>query len=80
MKLRLVPFGIAREIMDGDGEVKEIKGVRTTGELKTYLNKNYDRLAQLKHFRLAVNEEYRDDDFILSEDDEVIIIPPVSGG
>ena len=38
------------------------------------------KLAELNTLSFAVNEEYRADDFVLSEDDEVVIIPPVSGG
>lgn len=29
---------------------------------------------------IAVNHEYAEDDFIISENDEIAIIPPVSGG
>ena len=35
---------------------------------------------KLRSLVIAVNEEYQEDGFILSEKDEIVIIPPVSGG
>ena len=52
----------------------------TTGDVKAYLIENYPKFADLLTFSLAVKDEYQEDDFVLSEHDEIIIIPPVSGG
>jgi len=42
--------------------------------------KEYPEFEKLRHLALAVNSEYVQDDLIISENDEVVIIPPVSGG
>jgi molybdopterin converting factor subunit 1 len=39
-----------------------------------------DLAAQQKTTRLARNESYLEDDELLQPDDEVAVIPPVSGG
>ena len=41
---------------------------------------DYPEFEKLRSFTIAVNAEYRSDDFVLSAQDEVVIIPPVSGG
>ena len=35
---------------------------------------------KLRSLSIAVNQEYREDDFLVKEGDEIVIIPPVSGG
>ena len=37
-------------------------------------------MSELKSVRLAVNSEYATEDLLLQENDEVALIPPVSGG
>lgn len=80
MKLTLSAYGIARDIMDGSSTELDNVDFRTTGELKQYLKKTYPQFKDLLTFSLAVREEYREDDYILQDQDEVVIIPPVSGG
>ena len=50
------------------------------GELKDQLIRQYPAFLALRSLSFAANDEYRDDNFILSNEVEVIIIPPVSGG
>ena len=50
------------------------------GQLKNELCNRFPDFQKLKSLAIAVNEEYQTDDFGLSERDEVVIIPPVSGG
>ena len=52
----------------------------TVGALKEKLCDRFPAFQKLKSLAIAVNTEYRTDDFLLSENDEVVIIPPVSGG
>ena len=80
MKIKLVPFGIAREILAGKPLELDVEEVQTAGDLRKYLESSHERFKELRSFRLAVGEEYRNDDFTLNENDEVVIIPPVSGG
>ena len=80
MTIKLLAFGIARDILGGSEREVELEGVNSIAQLKNFLCDNYAEFSQLKSFSMAVNEEYRDDDFIISHGDEVVVIPPVSGG
>ena len=39
-----------------------------------------DIIADPNKLVVAVNEEYQDHEFVLTDEDEVALIPPVSGG
>jgi len=80
MKIRLVAYGIAREIIDAREKSWEAGPVKNIHDLKTKLVEDYPAFSKLAKLSFAVGEEYREDDFILNEGDEVVIIPPVSGG
>ena len=80
MKLKLITFGIAKDILGAKELELSAENVSSTGDLKNELANRYPDFQKLVQFSLAVNEEYQDDDFQLSEGDEVVIIPPVSGG
>jgi len=79
MKLTLVSYGIAKEILAA--KEKEVEyDVETVEELKALLYRDYPELERLRSIAFAVKEEYQDDDYQLCENDEVVIIPPVAGG
>ncbi len=73
-------FGIAREIV-GSREL-ELSGdsIGLVGDLRQYLNERYIDLNNMKSYMIAVNQEFATDDMKVRNDDEVAIIPPVSGG
>lgn len=53
----------------------------TVQELKQYLARQYPNLKdRLEKCMVAVNQEYADSDAYVSSQDEVVLIPPVSGG
>ena len=79
MKLKLVSYGIAKDILAA--KEKEVEyDVNNVKELKAKLYSEYPDLERLRSIAFAVKEEYQDDDFQLNENDEVVIIPPVAGG
>ena len=80
MKINLVAFGIARDILKDSNITFEINKGKTIGDLKNALTKQYPEFEKLASLRFAVDEDYQEDDFELSEEHEVVIIPPVSGG
>lgn len=80
MEIELLAFGIAKDIVAGKNITLEIKNGSTVGELKEKLFQAYPAFEKLRSLSIAVNAEYRADDFTLSPDDEIVIIPPVSGG
>jgi molybdopterin synthase sulfur carrier subunit len=79
MKINLLAFGIAKDILGKTEQELEWSG-GDINALKFYLLENYPAFQKLQSLRLAVNQEYRSDDFGIKEGDEVAIIPPVSGG
>ncbi len=80
MKINILAFGIAKDIIEGQKVELSMEAQASVGELKTLLCEKYPAFEKLRSFSIAVNEEYRLDDFQLTESDEVVIIPPVSGG
>ncbi|MES2268706.1 MAG: molybdopterin converting factor subunit 1 [Bacteroidota bacterium] len=80
MKITVLAFGIAKEIFGAPTVTIELAEAATTAELKINLENSYPRLQKLASYMVAVNNEYADDAGILTERDEVAIIPPVSGG
>jgi len=80
MKINLVAFGIAKDILKSRQVVFEIKSGVTISSLKKDLFKQYPELLKLKSLSFAVGENYQQDSYALNDNDEVVIIPPVSGG
>jgi len=80
MKVNLLAFGIAKEIIGSTESDFPISGELSIQDLKDKLTSEYPAFEKLAKFQIAVNQEYRNDDFLLSANDEVAIIPPVSGG
>ena len=76
----MLAFGIAKDIFGGSSIDVELPEHGTTQNLKQSLEKRYPRLKHLVSYMVAVNNEYALDEGILTERDEIAIIPPVSGG
>ena len=80
MKIKLIAYGIARDILSRSSLDYELTSDLSIGELKSELSEKYSDFEKLQSLRFAVGEEYRQDDYVLKENEEVVIIPPVSGG
>lgn len=80
MKIKLVAYGIAKDILKSKEKVWDISGHETIASFKQNLLNEYPSFANLSQLSFAVGEEYREDSFLLNDGDEVVIIPPVSGG
>ncbi|MGB0432316.1 MAG: MoaD/ThiS family protein [Bacteroidia bacterium] len=80
MKVKLVAYGIAKDILGNSKLELELEHSYSIQSLKTMLVQGYPAFTKLNNLRFAVNEEYQNDDYILEPNDEVVIIPPVSGG
>lgn len=75
-------FGIAKDIV-GQSEIKisqEDKVPNSVQELKYFMIRKFPDFGKLSSFAVAVNSEYAADDVSLKLNDEIAIIPPVSGG
>lgn len=79
MTATILAFGIAKDIFGGPSIRVELPGAAVS-ELKKVLEQQYPRLKQMASYMVAVNNEYAADDLLLTEQDEIAIIPPVSGG
>lgn len=80
MQINLVSFGIAKDIIGAQTQSVELNQGKSLKDLKAKLVSDYPRFSDLASLRFAVNEEYQDDEYELSNGEEVVIIPPVSGG
>ncbi len=80
MKINLLSFGIAKDITGQRFLAVELSNGASVAALRSMLVERFPRLSGLASVRLAVNGEYANEDHALKEDDEVAIIPPVSGG
>jgi molybdopterin converting factor subunit 1 len=78
-KYKIIAFGITKELLGGRDASIEING-ETVGALRTALNERYPQLLNLRSLLIAVNNDYADEDVVLSSSDEIALIPPVSGG
>ena len=68
MKIKLIAYGIAKDILKGKECTIELPEGATVADLKNNLLESYSQFSKLKSLLFAVSEEYREDDFKLSED------------
>lgn len=80
MEINLLLFGITREIIGRKNMQMTIPENHNVANLRERLLRDFPSLARLKSIMIAVNNEYADDQFLLHNQDEVALIPPVSGG
>lgn len=80
MKIRILAFGIAKDMLgESEKEIEMAEGA-TVRDLKGMLESEYSGLKQLGSYFIAVDEQYADEDQIMVSTNEIAIIPPVSGG
>ena len=80
MKIKILFFGISSDLVGLSYLDFEVDKALTVKKLKILLKNKYVHLKNLDVYAIAVNENYAIDDLVLKENDEVAIIPPVSGG
>ena len=79
MTIKLVAFGIARDILQQSQLDFDMEGSKIE-DLKKGLVARFPEFEKLQSLKFAVNEDYQEDGYELQPTDEVVIIPPVSGG
>jgi molybdopterin synthase sulfur carrier subunit len=80
MILKLTAFGIAKDILGKRVLEIELKKDSKIADLKVLLLTQYPDFSKLANLTFAVDEAYQNDDFLLSANQEIVIIPPVAGG
>lgn len=80
MEIKLIAFGIAKDIVKSPSLTFTVAPAASISDLKKALIHQYPDFNKLQSLKFAINEDYQDDHYPLNEGDEVVIIPPVSGG
>ncbi|MEO6167042.1 MAG: MoaD/ThiS family protein [Chitinophagales bacterium] len=80
MKIKILAFGIAKEIVGGSTLLLELNDSHEVEAVKQALEEKFPRLKQLSSFRMAINSHFASPREIITEHDEIAILPPVSGG
>lgn len=80
MNLTILSFGIAKEIIGQLEFPIQLPDTATVADLKHFLTAEFPDFQKLASLRVAVNTEYAEDSTRLHPDDEIVLIPPVSGG
>lgn len=74
MRVRILVFGVLKDLIPESSTVELPEGARVSDLLGRYEHQAFRSSA------VAVNQEYVTADHVLREDDEVALLPPVSGG
>ena len=81
MKVKVKFWSYFRDQAGCDETVVELEDNATLANLVASVYKKFPKLIGTKKCTLkAVGLDYQDDDYILSEGDEVSLFPPVQGG
>lgn len=80
MNLRILCFGITRDIIGQFEYSTSLENGATVADLRQHLSVKFPTFATLKSLRVALNSEYAEESMTLKENDEIVLIPPVSGG
>jgi len=81
MKLRVLYFAVFREKLGREDDILALPAGSCVRDAIDALAARHDAIANLRgKFRVAVNQDFADDDRALAEDDELALIPPVASG
>ena len=80
MKIKIKFFGQHKEDLNKSELVINSKNNITINDLIELLKIKEPNFSKFKSYAIAVNLNYENSDYMLKENDEVAIIPPVSGG
>lgn len=76
---KIKAFGITKDLLGGREATIEVNG-QTVGDLRAALNDRFPQLSELNSLFIAVNNDYAEENILISASDEIALIPPVSGG
>ena len=80
MKINVMLFASYREKAGLSALSVDMAADSAVGDLAAEMKDRFPGLPDPERIVIAVNDEYRDHDFTLSDGDEAALIPPVSGG
>lgn len=77
--MNILLFGITKSIV-GANDLTIDQPLGNVADLKSYLKNKYPAFGELNALAVAVNNQYAEDITSLNPNDEIALIPPVSGG
>lgn len=77
---KILLFGICRDLLNSDMVQLQNDSLLTSGQLLTALKSSYPLLENLPSLRIAVDHHFPKMEFMVEENMEIALIPPVSGG
>jgi len=80
MQVKIALFGITKEIIGSAKLNYELGEKADVTHLLEKLKSDFPALQDLKSLLIAVNDEYAESEQLISEHDEIALIPPVCGG
>ncbi len=80
MQIKLLCFGITKEIIGQFEHYIELPNEQTIADLRAEIIRKFPDFIKLKSLKFALNDEYVGDDTLLKPNAEIVLIPPVSGG
>ncbi len=79
--MEVLLFGISKELMGQQVLSLPVESkIANVLELKRWILNQYPAMGNLNSFAIAVDQEYADDETPISGNQEIALIPPVSGG
>lgn len=78
--MNVLAFGIVKDIFQNSVISIDKKDAPSVDALKLLLETKFPRLKELASYMVAVNNEYAAANIDITDQDEIAIIPPVSGG
>ncbi|MVM37916.1 molybdopterin converting factor subunit 1 [Spirosoma sp. HMF3257] len=73
-------FGITRDLTGQSAISISLPEHAKVGDMLSQLHQQFPALAGIRSLLVAVNGEYAESDQLLNQNDEIALIPPVSGG
>ena len=80
MRVEVLLFASYREKVGLGRLTLDLSDGATVGDMADAMRVRFPGLPEAERIVVAVNNEYQEHDFVLSDGDEVALIPPVSGG
>jgi len=81
MRVRVLFFGVLKDLAGKSSDVLELPDGTAVRDVLAHYSSEFPRMRDaLASIAVAVNQEYAGPDVVLKSDDEVGLLPPVSGG
>ncbi|MCL4166628.1 UNVERIFIED_CONTAM: hypothetical protein GTU68_014980 [Idotea baltica] len=80
MEIHLLLFGIAKDLVGKQKLKLKLPELTTVADFKKLLREKHPELHEIESISVAVNSEYASDAHLINHNDEIALIPPVSGG